>query len=61
MRIRPTLFFQIIFQFQLSIPIDELENKKQIKCIWIGKDLKEQVRAIQIKGYSNGFPECLNR
>ena len=26
------------------MPIDEIENKRQVKCLWISKDLKEQVR-----------------
>ncbi|KAK6643307.1 Ubiquitin carboxyl-terminal hydrolase 7 [Polyplax serrata] len=31
-----------IFYQHLSIPIDELENKKQFKCIWVGANLKEE-------------------
>lgn len=31
-----------IFYQHLSIPIDELENKKQFKCIWVGPNLKEE-------------------
>ena len=29
--------------FQLTMPIDEIENKKQIKCLWMSQDLKTQV------------------
>ncbi|XP_065341533.1 ubiquitin carboxyl-terminal hydrolase 7 isoform X2 [Cloeon dipterum] len=31
-----------IFYQQLNIPINELENKKQFKCIWVSPKLKEE-------------------
>lgn len=27
-----------MYVFQLTIRIDEMENKKQIKCLWVGKE-----------------------
>lgn len=38
-----TKVFKIFFNFQLSIPIDELENKTQMKCVYMSEDMKEQV------------------
>nr|CAD7438739.1 unnamed protein product [Timema bartmani] len=35
-----------IFYQQLSIRINELENKKQFKCIWVGPKLKEEKELI---------------
>ncbi|KAL0278652.1 UNVERIFIED_CONTAM: hypothetical protein PYX00_000410 [Menopon gallinae] len=35
-----------IYYQHLSIPIDELENKKQFKCIWVGPNLKEEKELI---------------
>lgn len=29
--------------FQLNIRINELENKKQIKCTWVNNKFKEEV------------------
>lgn len=49
------LFYQL-----LSIPIDELENKKQIKCIWIGKDLKEQKELILFPDKNGSVEDLLN-
>ncbi|XP_046987971.1 ubiquitin carboxyl-terminal hydrolase 7 [Schistocerca americana] len=35
-----------IFYQQLSIRINELENKKQFKCVWVGPKLKEEKELI---------------
>ena len=35
-----------IFYQQLSIHVNELENKKQFKCIWVGSLLKEEKEII---------------
>ncbi|KAK0173583.1 hypothetical protein PV328_006757 [Microctonus aethiopoides] len=35
-----------IFYQQLSIRVNELENKKQFKCIWVGPSLKEEKEII---------------
>lgn len=35
-----------IFYQQLSIRVNELENKKQFKCIWVGLSLKEEKEII---------------
>ena len=35
-----------IFYQQLSIRVNELENKKQFKCIWVGASLKEEKEII---------------
>ncbi|XP_058793308.1 ubiquitin carboxyl-terminal hydrolase 7 [Phymastichus coffea] len=35
-----------IFYQQLSIHVNELENKKQFKCIWVGSSLKEEKEMI---------------
>lgn len=32
-----------LFYQKLSIPIHELENKKQIKCVWVSNDGKEEM------------------
>ena len=31
---------------QLSIRIDELENKRQFKCTWVNEKLKEEVSTV---------------
>lgn len=31
-----------IFYQQISIKINELENKKQFKCLWLGLNMKEE-------------------
>lgn len=35
-----------LFYQQLSIRVNELENKKQFKCIWVGPSLKEEKEII---------------
>lgn len=35
-----------IFYQQLSIRVNELENKKQFKCVWLGPKLKEEKELI---------------
>lgn len=35
-----------LFYQQLSIRVNELENKKQFKCIWVGPSLKEEKEMI---------------
>ncbi|KAF7994192.1 hypothetical protein HCN44_011461 [Aphidius gifuensis] len=43
---KPSVKTKKIFYQQLSIRVNELENKKQFKCIWVGPSLKEEKEII---------------
>ena len=47
--------FFFSFLFQLNIRINELENKRQFKCIYVNSRLKEEVSGISTLFQINGI------
>ena len=49
------LYYQV-----LSIPIDQLENKRQFKCVWVANQLKEERELVLFPNKDGTVSDLLN-
>ena len=56
----PFILYSLISYLQLNIPIDEFENKKLFKCVFVSMRLKEEVSHYYNSGTAKTLYSCIN-